>query len=54
MVKELELLYGSKTTRLVERHFYMDDILLPFTAETEATETIKQLQEVLVIANLIK
>ncbi|KAK7893312.1 hypothetical protein WMY93_022464 [Mugilogobius chulae] len=50
--KELERDYSSHTTQLVESHFYMDDALLSFTSETEATETVEQLQEMLAISNL--
>lgn len=50
--KEMEQIYGSKTTGLVERHFYMDDALLSFTSEAEATKTVEQLQEMLSISNL--
>ncbi|KAK7891083.1 hypothetical protein WMY93_023046 [Mugilogobius chulae] len=50
--KELERDYSSHTTELVESHFYMDDALLSFTSETEATETVEQLQEMLAISNL--
>ncbi|KAK7885901.1 hypothetical protein WMY93_025522 [Mugilogobius chulae] len=50
--KELERDYSSHTTLLVESHFYMDDALLSFTSETEATETVEQLQEMLAISNL--
>ncbi|KAK7905069.1 hypothetical protein WMY93_017676 [Mugilogobius chulae] len=50
--KELERDNSSHTTQLVESHFYMDDALLSFTSETEATETVEQLQEMLAISNL--
>lgn len=35
--KEMEQVYGSKTTESVEKHFYMDDAVLSFTSEAEAT-----------------
>lgn len=50
--KEMEPVYNSKITDLVERYFYMDDALLSFTSETEATKTVEQLQEMLAISNL--
>lgn len=50
--KEMEPFNSTKTTQLVERHFYMDDALLSFTSESEATKTAEQLQKVLATSNL--
>ena len=52
MAKEEEGNFGSDARILIEREFYVDDVLKLFPTETEAIHILGQAQEMLAASNL--
>ncbi|XP_026119086.1 uncharacterized protein LOC113098285 [Carassius auratus] len=50
--KEYEESFGSDTRKLVEKEFYVDDMLKSCATEAEAIDLLKRTQEMLAVSNL--